>query len=60
MANARIKFETSMGDITIELFETECPVTTKNFLAYVKSGFYDGTIFHRVIPGFVEIGRAHV
>ncbi len=56
MANARVKFETSMGVITIELFEAECPVTTKNFLEYVKSGFYDGTIFHRVIPGFVVQG----
>jgi peptidyl-prolyl cis-trans isomerase B (cyclophilin B) len=56
MANARVKFETSMGGITIELFETECPVTTKNFLEYVKSGFYDGTIFHRIIPGFVVQG----
>lgn len=56
MANARVKFETSMGDITIELFEAECPVTTENFLGYVKSGFYDGTIFHRVIPGFVVQG----
>jgi peptidyl-prolyl cis-trans isomerase B (cyclophilin B) len=56
MANARVKFETSMGGITIELFEAECPVTTKNFLEYVKSGFYDGTIFHRIIPGFVVQG----
>jgi peptidyl-prolyl cis-trans isomerase B (cyclophilin B) len=56
MANARVKFETSMGGFTIELFEAECPVTTKNFLEYVKSGFYDGTIFHRVIPGFVVQG----
>jgi peptidyl-prolyl cis-trans isomerase B (cyclophilin B) len=56
MANARVRFETSMGGITIELFEAECPVTTKNFLEYVKSGFYDGTIFHRVIPGFVVQG----
>jgi cyclophilin family peptidyl-prolyl cis-trans isomerase len=56
MANARVKLETSMGGITIELFEAECPVTTKNFLEYVGSGFYDGTIFHRVIPGFVVQG----
>jgi cyclophilin family peptidyl-prolyl cis-trans isomerase len=56
MANARVKFETSMGGITIELFEAECPITTKNFLEYVKSGFYDGTVFHRVIPGFVVQG----
>jgi cyclophilin family peptidyl-prolyl cis-trans isomerase len=56
MANARVKFETSMGDVTVELFEAECPATTKNFKEYVESGFYDGTIFHRVIPGFVVQG----
>jgi peptidyl-prolyl cis-trans isomerase B (cyclophilin B) len=56
MANARVRFETSMGNIAIELFESECPITTKNFLEYVKAGFYDGTIFHRVIPGFVVQG----
>jgi cyclophilin family peptidyl-prolyl cis-trans isomerase len=56
MANARVVFETSMGGITIELFEKECPISAKNFLGYVKSGFYDGTIFHRVIPGFVVQG----
>jgi len=56
MANTRVKFETSMGAITIELFESECPITTKNFIEYVKSGFYDGTIFHRIIPGFVVQG----
>lgn len=56
MANSQVRFETSMGGITIELFEAECPITTKNFLAYVKSGFYDGTIFHRIIPGFVVQG----
>jgi cyclophilin family peptidyl-prolyl cis-trans isomerase len=56
MANARIRFETSMGNMVIELFETECPVSAKNFLDYVKDGFYDGTIFHRIIPGFVVQG----
>jgi peptidyl-prolyl cis-trans isomerase B (cyclophilin B) len=56
MANTQLRFETSMGDITIELFEGECPITTKNIIEYVKSGFYDGTIFHRVIPGFVVQG----
>ena len=56
MAAARVRFETSLGDIVIELFEKECPGTTANFLGYVKSGFYDGTIFHRVIPGFVAQG----
>ena len=56
MANTRVKFETSMGDITIELFEAECPITAKNFLEYVNSAFFDGTIFHRIIPGFVVQG----
>ena len=56
MANSRVLFETSVGAIAIELFETECPVTTKNFLEYVNAGYYDGTIFHRVIPGFVVQG----
>jgi peptidyl-prolyl cis-trans isomerase B (cyclophilin B) len=56
MTNARVRFETSMGNIAVELFESECPITTKNFLDYVNAGFYDGTIFHRVIPGFVVQG----
>jgi cyclophilin family peptidyl-prolyl cis-trans isomerase len=56
MAAARVRLETSMGGISIELFEAECPITAKNFLEYVKAGFYDGTIFHRVIPGFVVQG----
>jgi peptidyl-prolyl cis-trans isomerase B (cyclophilin B) len=60
MSNARVVFETSMGGITIELFEKECPISAKNFLGYVKSGFYDGTIFHRVIPGFVVQGGGMV
>ena len=49
-------FSTSMGDITIELMSEEAPVTAKNFLDYVDAGFFDGTIFHRVIPGFVIQG----
>ena len=61
-----IKLETSMGDIQIELFEDKAPKSAANFLAYVKAGHYDGTIFHRVINGFMvqgggltkEIGRA--
>ena len=51
-----VKLETSMGDITLELNEEKAPVTTANFLQYVKSGFYDGTIFHRVINGFMIQG----
>ena len=43
---------TSMGDITIELLEEASPIACKNFVSYAEEGFYDGTIFHRVIPGF--------
>ena len=51
-----IKFETSLGDFTVELFEKEAPVSAKNFLDYVDAGHFDGTVFHRVIPGFVIQG----
>ena len=51
-----IILSTSLGEITIELFEAEAPVTVANFLQYVDDGFFDGTIFHRVIPGFVLQG----
>ena len=49
-------FSTSMGDITIELMSEEAPITAKNFLDYVDAKFFDGTIFHRVIPGFMIQG----
>lgn len=49
-------FSTSMGDITIELLTEEAPITTKNFLDYVDAKHFDGTIFHRVIPGFMIQG----
>jgi peptidyl-prolyl cis-trans isomerase B (cyclophilin B) len=51
-----VKLETSMGDITLELYPDKAPVTVANFLDYVKSGFYNGTIFHRVISGFMIQG----
>jgi peptidyl-prolyl cis-trans isomerase A (cyclophilin A) len=51
-----IQFETTLGDFTIELFEKEAPQTVVNFLAYVDEGFFDGTIFHRIVPGFVIQG----
>ena len=54
--NPRVVLETSLGDITLELDATKAPLTVKNFLAYVDTGFYDGTIFHRVIPGFMIQG----
>ena len=55
-ANPRVLIETSKGNITVELFANNAPVTVKNFLSYVNSGFYDGVIFHRVIPGFMIQG----
>jgi cyclophilin family peptidyl-prolyl cis-trans isomerase len=51
-----IRFETSHGDFTVELFERDAPQTVANFLRYVDDGFFDGTIFHRVVPGFVIQG----
>jgi peptidyl-prolyl cis-trans isomerase A (cyclophilin A) len=47
---------TTMGTITAVLFDKEAPISTKNFLAYVDSGFYSGLLFHRVIPGFMIQG----
>ena len=54
--NPRVIFETNMGTMILELYPEKAPVTVKNFLNYVDSGFYNGTIFHRVIPGFVIQG----
>ena len=51
-----VTVKTSLGDFKVELFEKEAPATVRNFLDYVKSGFYRGTIFHRVIPGFMIQG----
>jgi len=51
-----VEFETSEGKITLELNADAAPKTTANFLDYVRSGFYDGTIFHRVIDGFMIQG----
>ncbi len=51
-----VRMTTSMGTIDVELFPKEAPITVENFLAYVNEGFYNGTIFHRVIPGFVIQG----
>ena len=48
--------ETSMGTITLELDEAKAPATVENFVQYAKDGFYDGTIFHRVIDGFMIQG----
>lgn len=54
--NPRVVLSTTKGDITIELFAEEAPVTVENVLEYVRSGFYEGTVFHRVIPRFVIQG----
>ncbi|MBN1815888.1 MAG: peptidyl-prolyl cis-trans isomerase [Sedimentisphaerales bacterium] len=55
-APTQVRLETSMGDILIQLNEEMAPVTTANFLRYVKEGFYENTIFHRVIPKFMIQG----
>lgn len=54
--NPVVVIETSMGDITVQLNQKRAPVSVENFLKYVKEGFYDGTIFHRVIPNFMIQG----
>ena len=51
-----IRFETTLGNFTIEFFEKEAPISVANFLAYIDEGFFDGTIFHRIVPGFVIQG----
>ena len=58
-ANPRVKITTTAGDIEVELFEKEAPISTKNFLQYVTDGFYEGTIFHRVIKGFMIQGGGY-
>lgn len=54
--NPRVKFTTNYGAFTIELYPDKAPITVKNFLQYVNSGHYNGTIFHRVIRGFMIQG----
>jgi cyclophilin family peptidyl-prolyl cis-trans isomerase len=51
-----ISIKTNHGDITVELFEEKAPITCENFRQYVTDKFFDGTIFHRVIPGFMIQG----
>jgi cyclophilin family peptidyl-prolyl cis-trans isomerase len=51
-----IRFQTTLGDFTIELFPEQAPVSVENFERYVREEFFDGLIFHRVIPGFVIQG----
>jgi peptidyl-prolyl cis-trans isomerase B (cyclophilin B) len=52
----KVKLTTSLGDIIIQLNSEKAPISTENFITYVKEGFYDGTIFHRVIPDFMAQG----
>ncbi|MCC7061112.1 MAG: peptidylprolyl isomerase, partial [Burkholderiaceae bacterium] len=54
--NPRVAIETSLGRIVVELDPEKAPKSVENFLAYVKAGFYDGTIFHRVIKDFMVQG----
>ena len=54
--NVAVVMETSMGTVKIELFTKQAPITVENFLKYVDAKHYDGTIFHRVIPGFMVQG----
>jgi len=56
MAGTRVTLETSKGNISLELFDDQAPATVANFVQYVKDGFYDGTIFHRVIDNFMIQG----
>ncbi len=54
--NPKVIMKTTKGNITIELYKDKAPITVKNFLSYVDEKFYDGTIFHRVIKGFMIQG----
>jgi len=56
MANPRVRFTTNKGSFEAELFEDRAPATAKNFESLVQKGFYDGTVFHRVIDGFMIQG----
>jgi len=53
---SQVKIETNQGNFVIQLYDSEMPITTENFKKLVKDGFYDGTIFHRVIPNFMIQG----
>ncbi|MGI0116856.1 peptidylprolyl isomerase [Zooshikella sp. RANM57] len=55
-ANPHIRMETSVGNVELELYPQKAPITVKNFLSYIDQKFYNGTVFHRVIPGFMAQG----
>jgi peptidyl-prolyl cis-trans isomerase B (cyclophilin B) len=52
----KVELQTTLGNIVIELDTVNAPISSENFIQYVKDGFYNGTIFHRVIPGFMAQG----
>ena len=54
--NPSAQFKTSLGEFTVELYADEAPISVENFLRYIDEGFFDGTIFHRVVPNFVIQG----
>jgi peptidyl-prolyl cis-trans isomerase B (cyclophilin B) len=56
MPNPTVSFKTTLCSFQVELFADKSPLTVANFVEYAKAGFYDGTIFHRVIPGFMVQG----
>lgn len=58
-ANPIVEIKTNLGSMTLELYQDKAPKTVDNFLQYVKSGFYKGTIFHRVIDGFMIQGGGY-
>jgi len=55
-ANPQVELKTSQGTVLIELYQDQAPKSVENFLQYVKDGFFNGTVFHRVIPGFMIQG----
>ncbi|MBP7149849.1 MAG: peptidylprolyl isomerase [Acidobacteria bacterium] len=57
--NPRVEIKTDMGSIVLELWPDKAPQTVQNFIGYVMDGFYDGTIIHRVVPGFVIQGGGY-
>ena len=58
-SNPLVQIDTSMGEIILELFADKAPISVENFIAYAKAGHYDGTIFHRVIKGFMIQGGGY-
>ena len=58
-ANPQVELQTNKGTIVIELYPDKAPATVENFLRYVNAGYYNGTIFHRVIPGFMIQGGGY-